>query len=223
MYSVRFYLPNNVIKDGVLGQITNSLKNNGKFVENPNGEGYYEVKVEQHLLTHLEEFIPFEFQQKIKKVTSKVTMVTENYGRFGISGGDTRIPVKIGSSLISYEQNKVMIVGTNIQLIVKAYLLFCKHNGVMPTYKKISLTQKLEETQQKLAQTLSELKTLSEKNEKKDKALREIMIATEAKPSILADAFAFIFDKDARVVSEHAYLNGKLMSVREAKKRGLIK
>ncbi len=244
-YSVRFYIEKRRVNEvNGLGNITNALKNCGKHVENPHGENYYEIKVEQHLLTHIDEFIPVEFRMLVKKVCSKVTLVTENYGRFGISGGDTRLPVKIGSSVISYENYKVMIVGTNIELMIKAYLLFCKYNGSTPDYTPTKLEQKLVEAESKFVSSLGENRFLIIKNQKlteelddvkskleaveavknrMDSALREIMEVTRPKPSIFEDALAFIFDKDARTNSEFSFPNGNPMSVREAKQRGLIK
>ena len=39
---------------------------------------------------------------------------------------------------------------------------------------------------------------------------------------MIKDAIAFVFDKDARVLSTHRYESGRYMSVREAKKKGLV-
>lgn len=161
-YSVRFYIDGKKSSNG-LGEITNSAQNFGKFIESSQGDNYYEFKTESHLMAHPDEFIPIKFQEKIRPLVTKVTMVTKNYGRYGINGGDTRVPVLIGSSIVSLEQSDVMIVGRSIKLIVKAYLLFCKYNGKMPDYQEIQAQQRETELRKKYNDALLKIKELEEK------------------------------------------------------------
>lgn len=161
-YSVRFYIDNKKIPAYSLEEVTVSHKKFGKFVPE---ENYFEFKVENHLMAHPDEFIPLDFQQKIRKLVTKVTMQTSNYGRYGINGGDTRVPVLIGSSLISFERNEVMIVGKNFKLMVKAYMLFCKYNGQLPDYQESQKKQKFNELQRCYAEQLKENRNLISKLE----------------------------------------------------------
>jgi len=39
---------------------------------------------------------------------------------------------------------------------------------------------------------------------------------------MIKDAWAFIFDKNARTLSQFTFPNGNLMSIRDAKRAGLI-
>lgn len=171
-YSVRFYFDKDKAnqKTDAIGDITNSAKNLGKFVE-PN---YYEFKTEHHLLAHPEEFIPFEFQQLIRPFTTKITLVTENLSYFGMRAGrgssesfnysrSSRVPAQIGSSRISFDDDSVMIVGKKLDLMIKAYLLFCKYDGYMPDFKEEKDEQRIQELRGKWVASLSKNKELEEK------------------------------------------------------------
>jgi len=164
-YSVRFYIDNKKIPDYSLEEVTVAQKKFGKFFPE---ENYFEFKVENHLMAHPDEFIPADFQRKIRKLVTKVTMQTSNFGRYGINGGDTRVPVLIGTSMISLENNSVMVVGKNFNLMVKAYLLFCKYNGQMPDYQKLQSDQKLKELEKSYAEQLKVNRSLTEKLEISD-------------------------------------------------------
>ena len=170
--SVRFNLDPIKVKaeKEVLTKIAESFKDLGKLVD----LNYFEIKTERHLLTHPEYYIPFEFQQKMRPFVTNITLITDNNSYYGMKGArphdssyrfdlSVRISAQIGSSRISYEDEKIMIVGKNLAIMIKAYFLYCKHDGTMPDYQKMQREQKENEFQNKYKEALSTIAELEQK------------------------------------------------------------
>lgn len=216
-YSVRFYLRDGIDIEDQMDSL-GLIESIGKVAIAKDGSVYIEIKTEFHLLAHLDEFIPANLRREFYKLTKKVTLRTENHVCLGLKK-DTLPPTRIGSSVISVDHNKVMMVGTRIELMIKAYLLFCKYDGVVPDFKDKEVEQKLGE----LGKAIKDLDAKYREALKESRQLAaELSVYKDTyKTNIFMDAFAFLFDKDARKASGLYFPSGRPMSVREAKARNL--
>jgi len=170
--SVRFYLDSEKVEQKVnLYDLSEELQNSSYNKE----EKYIEVKIANHFWAHTEEFIPLSFQKKIRQFLDRITIVASNLNSvYGLQTGwdDTkycrsnewRMPVQIFSTRISLDGDTLMIVGgKNLMIIVKAFFVYCKHNGRMPDYQTLSVEQKYTELSAKYAIALQKINGLQKK------------------------------------------------------------